>query len=146
MTRIFTIGFTQKSAKQFFSLLQAADVRRVVDTRLNNRSQLAGFSKADDLPFFLRVIGGIDYVHDIRMAPTQEMLDNFKKLKGDWLIYEAEFGDLLRRRNLAATIAIDDFDRSCLLCSEHEPTHCHRRLVAEYLQAHFPDVRVEHLM
>ena len=145
MKRIFTIGFTQKTAEHFFRLLADAGVKQVVDTRLNNRSQLAGFSKADDLPFFLRTIGGMGYRHAPEMAPTQEMLDRYKKLKGSWLAYEEEFNALLVRRNLIETVSLKELSESCLLCSEHEPTHCHRRLVAEYLRRFYPDLQIVHL-
>jgi uncharacterized protein (DUF488 family) len=145
MKRLFTIGFTQKTAERFFHLLIEAGVTQVVDTRLNNRSQLAGFSKADDLPFFLRSIGGISYRHAPEMAPTQDMLDRYKKLKGHWAIYESEFNALLVRRNLVAAVSIDELSDSCLLCSEHEATHCHRKLVAEYLRSFHPDLDIVHL-
>jgi uncharacterized protein (DUF488 family) len=143
--RLFTIGFTQKSAEQFFRLLVDAGVRQVVDTRLNNRSQLAGFSKVDDLPFFLRTIGGITYKHAPEMAPTQDMLDRYKKLKGSWTDYEVEFNALLVQRNLISTVSLADLADSCLLCSEHEPRHCHRRLVAQYLRGFHPELEIVHL-
>jgi uncharacterized protein (DUF488 family) len=146
MTKLFTIGFTQKSAEQFFSLLQRAGVRRLIDTRLNNRSQLAGFSKADDLRYFLKAIGSIDYRHATEMAPTQDMLDRYKKLKGSWPEYEREFNSLIEGRNLAAHVRDEDLDHACLLCSEHEPDHCHRRLVAEYLRRHDPEIEIHHLL
>jgi uncharacterized protein (DUF488 family) len=145
MKRIFTIGFTQKTAERFFRLLTDAGVKRVVDTRLNNRSQLAGFSKADDLPFFLRSIGGIGYIHAPEMAPTQDMLDRYKKLKGSWAAYEDEFKALLASRDLVTSISIEELGDSCLLCSEHEATHCHRRLVAEYLRGFHPELQIVHL-
>lgn len=145
MIKLFTIGFTQKSAEQFFTLLLRAGVKRVIDTRLNNRSQLAGFSKAEDLPYFLRTIGGIGYRHAPEMAPTQDMLDRYKKLKGEWSVYEAEFNRLLTERDLANSLTREELDGACLLCSEHEPTRCHRRLVAEYLKVCWPDLDIVHL-
>ena len=146
MSRLFTIGFTQKPAERFFRLLTEAGVREVIDTRLNNRSQLAGFSKADDLPFFLRSIGGISYRHAPEMAPTQEMLDRYKKLKGSWAAYEEEFRALLERRKLIDLVSMHDLNEACLLCSEHEPSHCHRRLVAEYLRGFHPELQIVHLL
>lgn len=143
--QVFTIGFTQKNAERFFGLLVEAGVKRVIDTRLNNRSQLAGFSKAEDLPYFLRTIGGIAYRHAPEMAPTQDMLDRYKKLKGSWAAYETEFRRLLVARDLASVVSRQELDGACLLCSEHEPERCHRRLVAEYLQEHFGDVEIVHL-
>lgn len=144
--RLYTIGFTQKTAERFFSLLMEAGVRRVIDTRLNNRSQLAGFSKGDDLPYFLNAIAQIDYSHILDFAPTQEMLDRYKKLKGSWSEYESDFNQLLVMRNAHLVLESDALDSACLLCSEHLPDHCHRRLVAEYLQRHAKDVEIRHLV
>ncbi len=132
--KVFTIGFTQKSAQHFFHLLREAHVKRVVDVRLNNTGQLAGFSKQDDLIFFLREIAGIDYVHLPELAPTQDILDAYKKKKGSWEVYEQEFLSLMEKRRIDQTIARDIIEQSCLLCSEHKPHHCHRRLVADYLE------------
>ena len=145
MTRLFTIGFTKKTAEQFFTLLASSRVRTLIDTRLNNRSQLAGFSKADDLPYFLSQIAGIDYRHEECMAPTQEMLDRYKKQKGSWKAYEAEFSALLQSRSLSEVVSLDELADACLLCSEHEPTHCHRRLVAEYFRDTYADIEIVHL-
>jgi uncharacterized protein (DUF488 family) len=143
--KIFTIGFTNKKAEAFFEKLSQSGVERIVDVRLNNVSQLAGFSKKDDLKYFLRAIAGIDYVHVPDLAPTKEMLDAYKKHKGDWSVYEKEFLDLMERRRIEDSIAKDLIDRGCLLCSEDKPHHCHRRLVAEYLERHWPAVSIHHL-
>ena len=132
--KVYTIGFTQKSAKQFFDLLRQANVKRVVDVRLNNTGQLAGFAKKDDLVFFLRELGGIDYIHVPELAPTQDILDAYKKHKGSWEVYEREFLSLMEKRRIDQTVARDIIDGSCLLCSEHKPHYCHRRLVLDYLQ------------
>lgn len=144
--KLCTIGFTQKSAERFFTLLQDAGVRHILDTRLNNRSQLAGFSKGDDLPFLLRAIGGMSYRHALEMAPTQDMLDRYKKKKGAWSDYEREFMKLIESRGLASSVSREELNGACLLCSEHEPDHCHRRLVAEYLKAQFPQIEIDHLV
>jgi len=144
--KIFTIGFTNKKAEKFFENLQKAGVKRVIDVRLNNVSQLSGFSKKDDLRYFLRAIGNIDYEHAPELAPTQELLDAYKKRKGDWSVYEKEFVELVERRHIERSLGRDLLDGSCLLCSEDKPHHCHRRLVAEYLQRHWPDVTIEHLV
>jgi uncharacterized protein (DUF488 family) len=144
--RLFTIGFTQKSAEQFFTLLQRARVRRVVDVRLNNVSQLAGFAKRDDLRYFLQSLGGIDYTHLPDLAPTQEMLDAYKKQKGDWAEYERRFLALMSERRIETTAAERLHHGDCLLCSEHQPDCCHRRLVCEYLAAHGVDLEVTHLL
>jgi uncharacterized protein (DUF488 family) len=142
---LFTIGFTHKTAEQFFCLLQAAGVRRVLDTRLNNRSQLAGFTKANDLRFFLKSVADIGYRYAPEMAPTEEMLDRYKKRNGSWSDYENEYLQLLEQRRLYQQITQAELVDACLLCSEHEPTHCHRRLAAEYLQRHFADLEIVHL-
>jgi len=141
---LFTIGFTKQTAEAFFSRLQRAGVKRVIDTRLNNNSQLAGFSKRDDLAYFLRSIAGIEYVHLMDLAPTKEMLDRYKKLDRDWPAYERDFRSLIADRKIE-TIEPSLLDGGCLLCSEHEPHHCHRRLVAEHLRDKWGDVKIEHL-
>jgi uncharacterized protein (DUF488 family) len=132
--KIYTIGFTQSTAKDFFQRLVRAQVKRVVDVRLNNTSQLAGFAKAKDLEYFLKEIGGIDYFHEPSLAPTQDMLDDYKKKKGDWLEYEKRFFDLMERRKVDQRLDPGLFDDSCLLCSEAKPHNCHRRLVLEFLK------------
>lgn len=143
--RIFTIGFTKKSAEAFFTRLQNAGVKRLVDVRLNNISQLAGFTKKDDLRYFLKAICNIEYVHLPELAPTAEILDAYKKQKkGDWELYERRFLDLMRSRQIENT-AREIFADGCLLCSEEKPLHCHRRLVAEYLKEHWGDVEIEHI-
>jgi uncharacterized protein (DUF488 family) len=145
-TRLFTIGFTQKSARDFFARLTEAGVRQVVDVRLNNNSQLAGFSKKEDLAYFLKEIAGIDYVHAPDLAPTQEMLDAYKKEKGDWKTYEHRFLNLMASREIEKKIEPKLVHEGCLLCSEHLPHHCHRRLVAEYLNSKWGSIRIEHLV
>ncbi len=144
--QIYTIGFTQKTAQAFFSKLRDAGVRRIVDVRLNNTSQLAGFSKRDDLVFFLREIAGIEYVYLPELAPTKDILDAYKKRKGSWAVYEEEFFELMGKRRIEDSIAKDIINQGCLLCSEHKPLHCHRRLVAEYLEQHWGGVETEHLI
>jgi uncharacterized protein (DUF488 family) len=143
--RVCTIGFTHKNAEDFFGRLQKADVKRVVDVRLNNISQLAGFSKRDDLAFFLRRILGIDYVHAPLLAPTQDILDEFKKNKGEWKVYEDKFLRLIQHREIELHVAKEMIGDSCLLCSEDKPHFCHRRLVAEYLEAKWGNLTIEHL-
>jgi uncharacterized protein (DUF488 family) len=144
--KLFTIGFTNKKAERFFEKLRQEGVRRVLDVRLSNVSQLAGFSKKDDLKYFLRAVAGIDYLHLPELAPTKQMLDAYKKYKGDWSVYEKEFLNLMESRHIEASIAKDLIDQGCLLCSEDQPHHCHRRLVAEYLQRRWGDVSIEHLV
>lgn len=143
--KIFTIGFTKKSAESFFTKLQRAGVKRLVDVRLKNVSQLAGFTKRDDLRYFTKAICHIDYVHIPELAPTQSILDEYKKHKGDWGVYERQFLDLMRVRRIEDKIPREELDGGCLLCSEDKPHHCHRRLVAEYLKEKWGDVKIEHL-
>jgi uncharacterized protein (DUF488 family) len=144
--KLFTIGFTQKSAREFFTVLKEAGVKRVVDVRLNNNSQLAGFSKKDDLAYFLKEIGDIDYVHVPELAPTQDILEAYKKRKGDWSVYEQKFLDLMARREVEKKLKPELLQQGCLLCSEHLPLHCHRRLVAEYLNAKWGRIETKHLI
>lgn len=143
--KIFTIGFTKKSAEEFFTRLKEAGVRRVVDVRLNNTSQIAGFAKARDLEFFLQAVAGIGYRHLPELAPTQDILDGFLKAKGTWSEYVRQFTALLQTRQVAQTLSGAIRDGDCLLCSEDTPEHCHRRLVAEHLQEHWPAVEIVHL-
>jgi len=144
--KLFTIGFTQKSAREFFTLLKEAGVKRVVDVRLNNNSQLAGFSKKEDLPYFLKEIADIEYIHLPELAPTQDILDALKKQKGDGKVYERNFLDLMAQREVEKKIKPELLQEACLLCSEHLPHHCHRRLVAEYLSAKWGGIETKHLV
>ena len=144
--KLFTIGFTQKSAEEFFTLLMKAGVKRVLDIRLNNKSQLAGFSKSEDLEFFLKAIGNIGYRHVVEMAPTQPLLDKARKGNGSWDGFEKQFLALMRQRKIEKLLDEKVLSGACLLCSEHEPEHCHRRLVAEYLQRSNPDIEIIHLV
>ncbi len=143
--KIFTIGFTKKTAEEFFTRLMRAGVRRVIDIRLNNVSQLAGFTKRDDLRYFLQEIGGIDYMHRPDLAPTQEILDAFKKNNGSWPAYERDFLALLSARGVEKVITPDLLHEACLLCSEEKPARCHRWLVAEYLRSKWGNVEIVHL-
>lgn len=143
--KLFTIGFTQKSAETFFTTLQQAGVQRIVDVRLNNTSQLAGFAKARDLHYFLMAIGDIGYTHQPEFAPTPDILEAYKKNKGSWEEYEASYARLMARRR-ADDLAVKVLrDGDCLLCSEAEPTHCHRRLLAERVQKCMENLEIVHL-
>ncbi len=140
---VYTIGFTQKTARQFFEALNQAGVKRLLDVRLNNVSQLAGFAKRDDLAYFLQSICGIEYRHETLLAPTQEMLDAYKKHKGDWGEYEIRFLNLMRERQIETALDRELFAvPTVLLCSELTPEHCHRRLVVEYLQEKWGGIQV----
>lgn len=142
--KIFTIGFTKTNAENFFTRLKRAGVKKLVDVRLNNVSQLAGFAKKDDLRYFTKEICHIDYQHMPQLAPTQDMLDEYKKAGGDWSAYEKKFLDLMASRHIE-NIDRSSIDGGCLLCSEDKPHHCHRRLVAEYLKRKWQNVDIEHL-
>ena len=146
MIQIQTIGFTRKTAGQFFGILRGSGARRILDVRLNNRSQLAGFAKRDDLSWFLGELCGMEYVHLPLLAPEPEMLDDYKKRGGAWENYERKFLGLLRARRVERELSRELLDGACLLCSEHEPHFCHRRLAAEYLSECWGEVSVRHLI
>jgi uncharacterized protein (DUF488 family) len=142
--KIYTIGFTRSSAEHFFTRLNAAKPTRLVDVRLNNVSQLAGFAKRDDLRYFAQQLCGIGYEHQLALAPTAPMLADYRSGHGEWDSYAASFLQLMAQRH------IEQMDRgqlagACLLCSEDQPHHCHRRLVAEYLRDKWRDVEIVHL-
>jgi uncharacterized protein (DUF488 family) len=144
--KIFTIGFTKKSAETFFTKLKDAGVKRLLDVRLNNVSQLAGFTKKEDLRYFTKAICNIDYVYVPELAPTTDILDSYKKQKnGDWALYERRFLDLMKARHIEEKLSPSLLDGGCLLCSEEKPHHCHRRLVAEYLKEKWGNVEIEHI-
>lgn len=142
---IFTIGFTGHSAEEFFGKLQRAGVRTLFDVRLNNVSQLAGFAKKKDLQYFLKTIAGIDYVHEKILAPTKDILDDYKKKRITWDDYEVRFNRLLEERHPETHLTPEELDHGCLLCSEHEHEHCHRRLVTERLEELWLGLKVVHL-
>ena len=133
--QLFTIGFTQKTAREFFNLLKANGVRRLVDIRINPGGQLSGFAKQEDLPYFLSELAeGCQYVHRPELAPTKELLKDYRA-DGDWPRYVTRFEQLMDERDIPATLDKADFEAApaCLLCSEATPEQCHRRLVAERL-------------
>ena len=142
---VHTIGFTRKSAEKFFTLLRQSGAQRLVDVRLNNVSQLAGFAKRYDLGFFLREICGMDYAHVPTLAPTQELLDAYRKVGSGWDAYEQDFLALMRERRIESSVPRELIDHSILLCSEDQPHHCHRRLVAEYLRDEWGGLQIVHL-
>ena len=143
---IYTIGFTQTTAERFFGKLRQAGIRRLVDVRLNNASQLAGFAKRGDLEYFLAEICGAQYVHIPQLAPTQEILDAYKKQKGSWEQYEDQFLQLMAQRKIEEISRSELFDvPAVLLCSELTADYCHRRLVLEYLDRQWGNVQAIHL-
>ncbi len=143
---VYTIGFTEKSAEEFFERLKSAGIRRLIDVRLRNSSQLAGFSKRDDLRYFLKALCGIEYVHEPLLAPTPEILDAYKKSKGSWEEYETLFRKLMEEREIEKRLSPDLFAvPAVLLCSEATAENCHRRLVMEYLQERWGAIDIHHL-
>lgn len=146
MIKLYTIGFTNKSAEKFFTLLKNNDVKKIVDTRINNVSQLAGFAKGNDLKFFANEIGDIGYEHNIDFAPSKELLKKYRSKSMTWEEYEAEYLNLLDMRRIAQKTNIDELHENCLLCSEHTPEQCHRRLLAEYLKEVRSDIEIIHLV
>ena len=146
MIKLYTIGFTEKSAETFFNLLQKADVKKILDIRINNISQLAGFAKGNDLKYFAKKIIGADYEHNIDLAPTKELLKNYRDKITNWEQYEKEYINILNTRNIPKKIDFNELNGVCLLCSEHLPEMCHRRLLAEYLQKNNKEIKIIHLI
>lgn len=143
--KLSTIGFTKKPARRFFDLLRESGAKRIVDVRINNTSQLAGFAKKNDLAYFLGEICGMDYVHLPSLAPTRELLSAYRKKTIRWDAFEGRFIALMRHRKIEVTTPKDVLSDGCLLCSEDRPHHCHRRLVAEYLSEHWGGIEIAHL-
>jgi uncharacterized protein (DUF488 family) len=144
---LYTIGFTQKSAQGFFETLRDHQIGRLVDIRLNPTGQLSGFARQQDLPYFLdRIVDGCEYIHLAELAPTKEILKDYRADK-DWDRYEARFEALMDERGIPASLDREDFISTpcCLLCSEATPEQCHRRLVAERLAKSWPGMEIVHL-
>ena len=143
--KIYTIGFTQKNAEEFFSKIKSHHVRRLIDIRIHPNGQLSGFAKQEDLPYFLKGLAdnfGYAYMPDL--APTKDILKEYRD-DGDWERYVTRFESLMDERNIPHALNPDDFNESCLLCSEVTPEQCHRRLVAERFAKHWQDVEIIHL-
>jgi len=146
--RIYTIGFTKKNAETFFEILKTNNVKKIIDIRLNNISQLAGFAKGKDLEFFAGAILNINYKHDVRFAPTKDLLEKYKAGIVKWDEYENEFNQILLNRNIEKIVKeeyLHDIDGLCFLCSESEANQCHRRLVVEFIENIVPDLNIIHL-
>jgi len=146
MNKAFTIGFAGKSAKDFFSLLEENDIKKLIDVRLNNVSQLAAFAKKDDLEFFLKKILSCEYTHRPDLAPTEIILKKYKAKTITWEVYADEYIKLLNLRNIISCLKKDEIINSVFLCSEHLPKYCHRRLLVEYLQRQWNDFEIVHLV
>lgn len=144
---LYTIGFTQKSAEQFFELIKKHKIELLLDIRLNNKSQLAGFTKGKDLEYFLDQICACKYDHCIDCAPTKEILDAYKKKQISWNDYEKIYRPLMEKRKAVEIVLnkADQYEHVCLLCSEPSPEQCHRRLLAELVAASDPTIRIEHI-
>lgn len=146
--KVYTIGYTGKTAEEFFSILMDKKVRFMVDIRLNNTSQLAGYTKKGDLPYFLDKIAGIEYRHDLRFSPTKELFAGYKDGVLNWEAYEAEYQNIIQDRNLQNVITqeyLEKLDGLCLLCSEATATHCHRSLVADLIGEIASEVEIMHI-
>lgn len=149
MIELYTIGFTQKNAEQFFSLLKKYKIEYLADVRLNNASQLAGYTKSVDLAYFLKNLIGVQYVHSKEWAPTKEILSNYRNKKITWEEYERLYLDLIKKRNVKKKFLSffpKGITRICLLCSEVEASKCHRRLLANYLKDKLgEEVKIAHI-
>ena len=144
-TNIFTIGFAETSAPDFFELLRRVGVQRIIDIRLHPNSQLSGFAKQDHLAYFLKKIVGAEYVHLPILAPTPALFNAYKRANGSWDEYSTAFLRLMEERRIELELDPSLFKDGCLLCSENQPHHCHRRLVAEYLRGKWENVEISHL-
>jgi uncharacterized protein (DUF488 family) len=142
---LYTIGFTQKNAETFFTLLKNSGIKNIIDIRLNNVSQLAGFTKRDDLKYFLHELCDCEYRHEPSLAPTKEILDGYKNKKIGWNQYKIKFNKLLKNRKAELILTPEEIDNACLLCSEPTSENCHRRLVAEFMKEHINDIKITHL-
>jgi uncharacterized protein (DUF488 family) len=143
---IYTIGFAKKSAEQFFEAIRREQIQQLVDVRIHNSSQLAGFTKSGDLPYFLDRLCDASYRHEPLLAPTAELLSSYRSKQIKWEQYEVEFLRLLESRHVESVMSREEFEKkSILLCSEATASKCHRRLVVEYLARFWPDVTAKHL-
>ncbi len=146
MLKLFTIGFTKKTAEYFFETLIKNDVRKIIDIRINNSSQLAGFSKATDLKYFAKAIANIEYIYIPDFAPTKELLSDYQNKKIDWIAYQKAYLQIIEQREIEAKYNVSDFGNACFLCSEETPEQCHRRLLVEFLKEKNADIQIIHLI
>ena len=140
--KLYTIGFAGKSAEEFFELLKKNCITTLIDARLNNKSQLAGFTKVKDFPYLLSQIAGVNYVHAASLAPTKELLNGYRDGNVSWDAYEKTYDAILKSRSLDALVP-ETIENGCILCSEPTAEQCHRRLAAEFLQASYSDAGIE---
>ena len=144
--KLFTIGFSEKSAEEFFSLLEANAVKKIIDIRILPSTETDGFAKGEDLAYLARKMLAIDYEHHYDYAPTLDLLSRAHEGAISWDGYVVEYHQLIKEREILKDLEIEEFDEACLLCFEHQPERCHRRLLAEYLQAAYPEVEIVHLV
>jgi uncharacterized protein (DUF488 family) len=144
--KVYSIGFTKKTAAEFFTALRQAEIRRLLDVRLHNASQLAGFTKRENLPFFLNELCGADYLHEPFLTPAPDLLEGYRKKRISWQEYEPRFRSTLADRAVEKKIDKTLFHiPTVLLCSEVTATRCHRRLILEYLQEKWGGIDIVHL-
>lgn len=147
MIKLYTIGFTRKSAEYFFNLLRNNGVKRLVDVRISNSSQLAGFAKGKDLVFFVNEICHIPYQHIVDFAPSKDLLDRWHKEEVTWDEYEKIYIKMLQDREIIRKFGVKTFDGACFLCSEDTPEQCHRRLLVEFMKKNCTEkVEIVHLI
>ena len=144
---IYTMGFAQKNAETFFELIKKNEIELLIDIRLNNKSQLAGFTKGPDLKYFLKRICNCEYDHCIEFAPTKEILDAYKKNQISWQQYVDQFIPLMERRNAVEIFnkKYKNFNSVCFLCSEPTPEKCHRRLLSDIICKHDTNINIKHI-
>ena len=141
---LYTIGFTKRSAENFFETLKSAGVRKLIDIRINKTSQLAGFANSGDLPYFLKVSSSITYESVENLAPTKDLLNSYRSKKITWDDFEDLYLNQIKSSNALDTLNPSHFKNACLLCSEHTAEKCHRRLLAEELEKLW-GIRIVHL-
>jgi uncharacterized protein YeaO (DUF488 family) len=144
--KLFTIGFTGKSAEKFFGLLETSKASKLIDIRINRTSQLAGFAKEQDLKFFLPKLIGMDYVIREDLAPTKELLASYRNKEINWDEFADKYSELLKQRGVIDSLNSELFDNAVLLCSENEPEKCHRSLLANLINKKFPNFQVTNLV
>jgi len=148
MAKLYTIGFTKKSAQKFFELLEKSGVNTIIDIRLNNTSQLSGFAKYPDIKYFLKKLQNIDYIHDLNFSPTEDILKNYKNKLYTWNDYVKYFDKLMNEREIEKYIVEKYSDclgkNYCLLCSEDSSENCHRSLISKKFNKIF-GIEIEHL-
>lgn len=145
MIKLYTIGFTKKTARQFFELLKKHNITKIIDIRINRSSQLAGFAKGGDLEYFTNEICKAEYEYIVDFAPTKELLADYQNKNIDWIGYQKIYRSLIERRKIAEKYDMKAFDNACFLCSEPTADQCHRRLLVEYFKEKTPEIQIVHI-